>query len=80
MNIYRIFQTINNGYDTYDSAIVIANNADEAKSLHPNGRDVVTDNSNSGSWCELKDVKVELIGQTNPYKTTCIILASFNAG
>lgn len=35
MKIYRISQDDNNGYDTYDSAIVIAKNEEEAKRIHP---------------------------------------------
>ena len=36
MNIYKIEQNINKGYDTYDSLIVIAENEKEAKDFHPN--------------------------------------------
>jgi hypothetical protein len=35
MKLYKIFQNINNGYDTYDSAIVCAENEEEAKRIHP---------------------------------------------
>ena len=35
MNIYKISQSINNGYDTYDSAVVIAENEDDARTIHP---------------------------------------------
>jgi hypothetical protein len=80
MKIYKIYQTVNNDWDTFDSAIVAAKNEDEAKSLHPNGVDTVGDTDNNGYWCNLSDVKVELIGTTKLYKTARVILASFNAG
>jgi len=35
MNLYLISQTINNGYDTYDSAVVCAESEDEARKIHP---------------------------------------------
>lgn len=35
MKLYKISQDLNNGYDTYDSAIVCAENEDEAKKIHP---------------------------------------------
>lgn len=35
MNIYKIFQTVNDDYDTFDAAIVLANNEEEAKRMHP---------------------------------------------
>jgi hypothetical protein len=39
MNIYRISQTENVDYDTWDSAIVVASDADEARRMHPSGRE-----------------------------------------
>jgi hypothetical protein len=35
MNIYKLSQNINNGWDTYDSCIVCAENEDEARLIHP---------------------------------------------
>lgn len=35
MKIYKISQNINTGYDTYDSAVVVAENEDEAKRIPP---------------------------------------------
>jgi len=37
MKIYKISQDENNDYDTYDSAIVVAENEEEARKIHPNG-------------------------------------------
>lgn len=36
MHIYLLTQDINTGYDTYASAVVIAENADKARHIHPN--------------------------------------------
>lgn len=35
MNIYKLSQNINNGYDTYDSCVVCAENEEEARLIHP---------------------------------------------
>lgn len=35
MNLYLISQSINNGYDTYDSAVVAAESKDKARCIHP---------------------------------------------
>jgi hypothetical protein len=38
MNLYKISQSINNGYDTFSSAVVAATTLERAKSIHPRGR------------------------------------------
>ena len=38
MNIYKLSQTINDDYETFDSCVVIAENEEEAIKIHPNGR------------------------------------------
>ena len=47
MNIYLISQDFNTGYDTYDSAVVVANNPEEARKVHPS--EYVTHN-NGFTW------------------------------
>lgn len=65
--LYLITQQVDCGYDTYDSAVVCADNPDEAKLMHPQEVDP-------------KDVKVEYIGIANRSSKKGVILASFNAG
>jgi len=92
MKIYTIWQEINNNYDTYDSAIVYAENEEEAKRIHPNpyykfdeeGDEYWTKNEGykqvSNSWCALKDVKAKYLGENKDVKEKGLIIASFNAG
>ena len=47
MNIYLISQDINNGYDTYDSAVVAARTPKDAREIHPSS--FVTHVTN-GKW------------------------------
>lgn len=35
MKLYLISQDVTNGYDTYDSAVVLAESEDDAKLIHP---------------------------------------------
>jgi hypothetical protein len=35
MKLFKIYQRINTGYDTFDSAVVVANSAEEAQKIHP---------------------------------------------
>lgn len=86
MNIYRISQDTNSGYDTYDSAIVIASNEEEARNIHPNG---IVDYMNQDkdwyhfTWTEPHNVKVELISHIVGeyyFVNGTVLCASFNAG
>ena len=91
MKIYKISQSVNTNYDTFDSAIVVAKSAKEAKNInleHSWGFGGIymdwTEAKNVlySTWCtDEKDVKVEYIGRAGKkYKKAAIILASFKAG
>lgn len=77
MNLYRISQDKNCGYDTYDSAVVAASSEEEAKSIHPGGDDSWSSNY---TWCDASHVEVELIGTTDKFEAGTVVIASFNAG
>lgn len=92
MNIYKIWRDEKIEYDTYDSAIVIADNEEYARKIHPNGYAVLkfgewynnVDNIRSAgerTWCDVDNVKVELVGSADKTQTEpCVVLSSFNAG
>lgn len=53
MNIYLLEQDINTEYDTYDSCVVIAENEDSARNIHPSSFVThVTDGKWMGSYSE----------------------------
>ena len=79
MNLYLISQDKNNGYDTYDSAVVIAENEDKARLIHPNDRKWNGKEQPYDSWVDSELVIVELIGKST-YETSGVVCASFNAG
>lgn len=94
MNIYLVEQDVNNGYDTYDSFVVVAENEDVAKHTSPSGfytwkNDTwnfcysygTYEPASQYGWCLPEDVKVILIGKADKkYTETTVICSSFNAG
>jgi len=87
MNLYRISQTETDDWDTYDSAVVAAENMSDAANIHPDGGnddrsepDIWGEVINYHSWVSPDKVKVELIGVAAPGTVAGVIVASFNAG
>ena len=77
MNLYYVWQDENNGYDTYDSFVVCAENEEEAKNTHPDG----DGNWRRYTWASSPEkVKCELIGTASDNVERGIVIASFNAG
>ena len=79
MKLFKISQSVNNVYDTYDSAIVCAKDKAEAKRIHPDGFSLVEE-SVYNVWCGIKDVKVEYIGEAKTKLKKGVVCASFHAG
>jgi hypothetical protein len=77
MKLYLISQTVNLGYDIYDSAVVAAESEDAARNIHP--RKFAPD-WDSTEWCEPDSVKVTFIGTSDCIPESGVICASFNAG
>jgi hypothetical protein len=83
LKLYRISQNENNDWDTYDSAIVAAENEDDARRTWPGeygGWESAIPARLSG-WCSAPElVNVELVGTAAPGVPVGVVLASFNAG
>jgi len=60
-NVYLISQNKYGGFDIYLSAVVCANSADEARTIHPSGKKD-WDGEDTGDWVNSVDVEVEWIG------------------
>ena len=81
MKLWLISQNKNNGYDTYDSAVVAAETEAEARLIHPSGDE--WDGKSDGiydSWVDATEVAVYLIGEAIEGQKAGVICASFNAG
>ncbi len=84
MKLYVISQKVNNNWDTYDSAVVSAENEEDARLIHPSA-DYADDEwpkniSKDSTWALPKDVMVEYIGEAKEGIEKGVIVASFNAG
>lgn len=73
MKLYKLSQEINNGYDTYDSIIVCAENKEEARKFF-------FDDDAWVSFDQIDKIEVEYIGEASKDIKKGVILASFNAG
>ncbi len=81
MNIYKIFQEVNNDYDTYSSAVVVAENEEDARNMNPAGGTMDWKDGYFSCWVSSPEqVKVELIGKAAKGQDKGIVVASFHAG
>jgi len=82
MKLYLISQSVANGCDTYDSAVVAARTAKKARKTHP--RQFVEDpwdDTLSGVWAtKPEQVTADLIGYAKIGTKAGVICHSFNAG
>jgi hypothetical protein len=94
--LWLISQAVNSGYDTYDSAVVCADTAKEAKRISPSEFDDWHDNAwyftyadghkndypdGGDTWAHPDKVKAELIGKADKSILRGeLVCASFNAG
>ena len=82
MNIYKIEQDTNVKYDTYDSAVVIAESESKAKYIHPTKcKKYYRPMDWKYEWCKPSQVTVTYIGIADPsFTKPCVIVSSYNAG
>lgn len=86
MKLWLISQDKNSGYDTYDSAVVAADNIFDARNMNPKTGAPMDWADRLGfmgtyAWCKSPDdVTVEEIGEANEWVKQGVICASFNAG
>ena len=75
LHLYHISQAVNNGYDTYDSAVVAAPDEQTAQNMTP------TDEKHRyDDWAAPSVVKVRLLGKASFKGEAHVICASFTAG
>jgi len=80
MKLWRIFQTVNHNYDSWDSAVVAADTETEARKTHPGGPSYAGRPFNADEWAKLEDVQCVCIGEAAEWVEPGVIVASFNAG
>ena len=83
MKLYKISQDVNEGYDTYDSAVVAAPDIETARKMSPLGNDgeeYKIEPIWCEPWCLSEFVTVEYLGEATEGIKQGVICASFNAG
>lgn len=79
--LYLLENTSPPSWDQYRGAVVVAENEEEARNIHPD--DSTNDSwKTEGSyvWCRVDQVKVTYLGVADPVHPKGVVLAHFNAG
>jgi len=79
MKLFLISQDVNVGYETYDSAVVVADSESDAREMHP--YDGSLESQDGYGWLRSKDrhlISVKYLGETT--LKSGIVCASYNAG
>ncbi len=72
MKLWKVWRSDDVDYDEYDSAIIAAETAEQAR---------MTDPSKNLTWCTSNEsLYVEEVGEAKPGISAGVILASFRAG
>lgn len=89
MNLYRLSQTENGGYDTYSDCVVAAESAEAAQRIRPDREPWAFEEEGYDpewsyvphSWAtKIENVKVELIGFAVEGLKAGLVCVSFHAG
>lgn len=84
MKLYLLEQSIEQGYDTYDSIVVIAESEDKARNMTPySGRFLDDEDYTPWGWISRSDadkIRVTYLGEAKPGSVEGIVITSFNAG
>ena len=84
MNVYLIRQTVNDGYDTYDSSVVIAESHEVARGMIPVSTHdeplPVASGTDTRYWVSAHHVHVLCLGTALPGFQRGVMCASFNRG
>jgi hypothetical protein len=85
LRLYQLRQSVNTGYDTFNSVIVAAVDKADAITMSPDVYDkkplpFSREEYHRTTWASQQDVKAEYIGDAAPTVQRGIILASFIAG
>ena len=79
MNLYLLRQTVNDGYDTFDSCVVAAESEDDAQTIHPYDSPYKDESWDASTWASSNDVRAVFVGVADPSIARGVICASFNA-
>jgi hypothetical protein len=74
MKLFKLYQTVNSGYNTYDSMVIAAETDTEAI-------EISMEYASKYEWVSnVGDIVVEYLGEAQPDIKVDVIISSFNAG
>jgi hypothetical protein len=82
MKLWYIYQDVDTGYGIYESAVVTAETEEVARMMHPCGYlewGVANDDEWREGWCDIKNVKVRLLGEAVEGTVARVICAAYIA-
>lgn len=80
MNIYRLSQTVNQDYDSFDCCIVAAPDVETAQDMKPIESWLWDDHLVRDAWAPRQDVTVEFLGVALDWVGQGVLLASYRPG
>lgn len=81
MKLFLISQTQNRNLDTYDSAIVCAEDEAQAKRMSPSGESIFMEDARKweiDAWCKEEFVMCEYLGEAKDGLKLGVVCSSFN--
>jgi hypothetical protein len=84
MKLWKISQTVNTTWDTYQAAVVAAPTEEAAKTIHPGSQvphlPPISFFLSLETWCNPQDVQVTYLGTAKKGTLQGVILSHFKAG
>jgi hypothetical protein len=81
MKLFKIVSPEPFGYETYDEAVVAAEDEASARATHPSGDNDCWGEKYFNSWgCSPQEIQVTYLGEAVEGTEAGVIVASFNAG
>ena len=81
MKLFLLTQFQETGYDTYESAVVVAPDEETARQMNPEDGEQMEWGAEYGTWCNRpEDVTVRYLGEAADDAEYGILCASFHAG
>ncbi len=81
MKLWLLERADYGGYDSFDAAVVVAEDEESARRIHPNEDGRMTARTNDQMWPpDLALVTVKLLGEAVEGTLVGVILGSYNAG
>jgi hypothetical protein len=82
LKIFKLSQSVNSGYDTCDSCVIIAHEENEAKAISQGLEHGIHEDGTIlyPSWAPSENITAEYLGKAKEGSKVGLVIRSFNAG